>query len=180
MQGYAGGKATSQYLAQRVQGASPELLVAMLLEGGQRFINLAVNAMKITSDAKQSWLLRFSPETRVEIKGKSSADMLGHGTYVAFTAEVNKKTARIEEKVGKLAVFIPSNRMQVGAVPEGGMTPCSTSRDRGARGRPSGVAAWAVGFGAGGATISRPVSSASHRAATATMPMITTKRWMRS
>ncbi len=46
MQGYAGGKATSQYLAQRVQGASPELLVAMLLEGGQRFINLAVNAMK--------------------------------------------------------------------------------------------------------------------------------------
>ena len=67
-----------------------------------------------------------------------------------------------------------------GAVPEGGMTPCSTSRDRGARGRPSGVAAWAVGFGAGGATISRPVSSASHRAATATMPMITTKRWMRS
>ncbi|HNX32921.1 MAG TPA: flagellar export chaperone FliS [Holophaga sp.] len=46
MQGYAGGKATSQYLAQRVQGASPELLVAMLLEGGQRFLNLAVNAMK--------------------------------------------------------------------------------------------------------------------------------------
>lgn len=46
MQGYVGGKATSQYLAQRVQGASPELLVALLLEGGQRFLNQALNAMK--------------------------------------------------------------------------------------------------------------------------------------
>ena len=46
MQGYAGEKATSQYLAQRVQGASPEQLVAMLLEGGQRFINLAIKSME--------------------------------------------------------------------------------------------------------------------------------------
>jgi flagellar secretion chaperone FliS len=46
MQGYAGGKAADQYLVQRIQGASPEQIAAMLLEGGQRFLNLAMKAMK--------------------------------------------------------------------------------------------------------------------------------------
>jgi flagellar protein FliS len=46
MQGYAGGKAATQYLAQRIQGASLEQLAAMLLEGGQRFINLAIKSME--------------------------------------------------------------------------------------------------------------------------------------
>lgn len=46
MQGYAGGRAASQYLAQRVEAASPEQLVAMLLEGGQKFLTLGIAAMK--------------------------------------------------------------------------------------------------------------------------------------
>lgn len=46
MQDYGGGKAVEQYLAQRIEGASPEQLVAMLLEGGQKFLNLAMSAMK--------------------------------------------------------------------------------------------------------------------------------------
>lgn len=40
MNAYA--KATDQYLVQRVMSASPEQLVAMLLEGGQRFLGLAI------------------------------------------------------------------------------------------------------------------------------------------
>jgi len=39
-------KVATQYLAQRIQGATPEQLVAMLLEGGQRFLNLTLKAMK--------------------------------------------------------------------------------------------------------------------------------------
>lgn len=39
-------KVATQYLVQRIQGASPEQLVAMLLEGGQRFLNLTLKAMK--------------------------------------------------------------------------------------------------------------------------------------
>ena len=46
MQGYGGEKAADQYLVQRIQGASSEQLVAMLLEGGQRFISLVLQAMK--------------------------------------------------------------------------------------------------------------------------------------
>jgi flagellar secretion chaperone FliS len=46
MQGYPGGNAADQYLVQRVQSASPEQLVALLLEGGQKFLNQALVAMK--------------------------------------------------------------------------------------------------------------------------------------
>ncbi len=46
MQGYPGGKATNHYLVQRIQGASPEQVAALLLEGGQRFLNLMVKAMQ--------------------------------------------------------------------------------------------------------------------------------------
>ncbi len=38
-------RASDQYLTQRVMGASPEQLVALLLEGGQRFLSLAIQAM---------------------------------------------------------------------------------------------------------------------------------------
>lgn len=38
-------RASDQYLTQRVMGASPEQLVALLLEGGQRFLSQAIQAM---------------------------------------------------------------------------------------------------------------------------------------
>lgn len=49
MQSYYGGKPVNpaeQYLAQRINGASPEQLVAILLEGACRFLNQAVTAMR--------------------------------------------------------------------------------------------------------------------------------------
>lgn len=42
--GYSGNVA-NQYLAQRINGASAEQLVVMLLEGGQRFLGQAITAM---------------------------------------------------------------------------------------------------------------------------------------
>ena len=45
MQSAYGGNATDNYLIQRINAASPERLVAMLLEGGQRFLGLAMAAM---------------------------------------------------------------------------------------------------------------------------------------
>lgn len=46
MQGYPGGKAADHYLVQRIQGASPEQVAALLLEGGQRFLNLMIKAIQ--------------------------------------------------------------------------------------------------------------------------------------
>jgi flagellar protein FliS len=39
-------KPTDHYLTQRVLSASPEQLVAILLEGGQRYLGMAINAME--------------------------------------------------------------------------------------------------------------------------------------
>ena len=47
MQGYPGAKASEQYLAQRLETAAPEQLVAILLEGGQKYLNLALAAMRV-------------------------------------------------------------------------------------------------------------------------------------
>lgn len=45
MQSAYSGNATDNYLIQRINAASPERLVAMLLEGGQRFLGQAMVAM---------------------------------------------------------------------------------------------------------------------------------------
>jgi flagellar protein FliS len=55
MKGYTTGKATDQYLLQRIQSASPEQMVVLLLEGAQRFIALTLEAMRqkhLTDQAK--------------------------------------------------------------------------------------------------------------------------------
>lgn len=54
MKGYTAGKAADQYLLQRIQSASPEQMVAMLLEGGQRFIKLTIEAMKQNKPIEQA------------------------------------------------------------------------------------------------------------------------------
>jgi len=46
MQGYSGGNVADRYLVQRIQGASPEQLVVILLEGAQRFLNQASTAIR--------------------------------------------------------------------------------------------------------------------------------------
>ncbi|MBP1626000.1 MAG: Flagellar biosynthesis protein FliS [Holophagaceae bacterium] len=54
MHEHSGKKAADQYLIQRIQGASPEQVAAMLLEGGQRFLSLAIQAMKARNLIEQA------------------------------------------------------------------------------------------------------------------------------
>jgi flagellar protein FliS len=68
MQGYAGGKATDQYLVQRIQGASPEQLVALLLEGGQRFATQALQAMKVKDLPNQARCVNRVADIIVELR----------------------------------------------------------------------------------------------------------------
>jgi len=46
MQAYPDPKAAQLYLAQRLETASPEQLIAILLEGGQKYLSLALAALK--------------------------------------------------------------------------------------------------------------------------------------
>jgi flagellar secretion chaperone FliS len=45
MQPAYSGQVTDQYLVQRINGATPEQLIIMLMEGGQRFLGQAIAAM---------------------------------------------------------------------------------------------------------------------------------------
>jgi len=76
------------------------------------------NVIKINTDAKQAWFLKISPEAKLEITGTAKADVLAPGQYIKFVANVNQRTARVEEKVSKLTLFAPSIKDQVGAIPE--------------------------------------------------------------
>lgn len=46
MHPYSSGKPAEQYLTQRINGASPEQLVAILLEGAQKFLLQAIAAIR--------------------------------------------------------------------------------------------------------------------------------------
>jgi len=45
MQPAYSGNVTDQYLLQRINGATPEQVIIMLMEGGQRFLGQAISAM---------------------------------------------------------------------------------------------------------------------------------------
>lgn len=79
---------------------------------------VAPNVIKIVSDSNQSWFLRVSPQSRIEITGKAAPDMLSPGQNIKFVAKVNTKYGRIEEPVDKVTLFAPSMLDPLGALPE--------------------------------------------------------------
>ena len=68
MKGYTAGKATDQYLLQRIQGASPEQMAAILLEGGQRFINQTLEALRQKNLAEQARCTNRTADIILELK----------------------------------------------------------------------------------------------------------------
>lgn len=76
--------------------------------------------IKLESDAKQTWIIQVLPNARCQLTGKATPDALSPGMFIRFVAEVNKRGA-VEQKVGKLTVFTPSQTRQVGAEPDTGL-----------------------------------------------------------
>lgn len=82
MQPVYGGNATDQYLVQRINGASAEQLVVMLLEGGQRFLGQAISAMaKRDIPAKARLVNRVSAiieELMVRLNHEEGGDLVAN------------------------------------------------------------------------------------------------------
>lgn len=76
--------------------------------------------IRVVNEAKQTWIIQVLPNARCQMTGKGSAEALAPGMYVRFIGEVNKRGA-VEQKVGKLTVFTPSQFRQVGAEPDSGL-----------------------------------------------------------
>ncbi|HJV22382.1 MAG TPA: flagellar export chaperone FliS [Holophagaceae bacterium] len=68
MKGYTAEKASDQYLLQRIQSASPEQMAALLLEGGQRFIKLTLEAMKQRNLMEQARCTNRTADIILELK----------------------------------------------------------------------------------------------------------------
>lgn len=105
MQPYA--KASGQYLAQRVLGASPQQLMALLLEGGQRFLTQAVQAIGRRDIAAKAQFtnkaLAIVEELTLRLNHEEGGELVGNlvrihdwWTREILSASASKDPARLE------------------------------------------------------------------------------------
>lgn len=101
------GKPTDHYLIQRIQSASPEQLVAILLEGGQRYLGQAIKAIETKNYRLQASSLSRVGEFIVELalhlnlEGGSELahtlnEMYDYWTLELFEASQTRDLVRLE------------------------------------------------------------------------------------
>ncbi len=109
-------KATDQYLTQRVNGATPEQLVALLLEGAQRFLAQAVQAMSMkdypakghainrVSAIVEELALRLDPECESELATNLMRlyDWWGHEIISAGADLDSSRLERVSRQMGEM------------------------------------------------------------------------------
>ena len=114
-------------LGQRVPGgrkvapAQDMRLPALTVDGVVDAV--APTALRVKSDAGQTWVLHLQQSTKALLTGTAKADVLAPGgplSCISFVAEVDTRRSRVEAKVSKLSIFTPSNKREVGAVPSQG------------------------------------------------------------
>jgi hypothetical protein len=96
------------------QPALPEMNVAGTIEGVKNGV------LVVKTVGKETWAVQVSPQAKVEVKGKVKSAFLSPGQYVQFTATVDTKTGKAEDKVSRLTLFTPNLRVQPGALPDQG------------------------------------------------------------
>jgi hypothetical protein len=79
---------------------------SITLEG--KIVRVGAGAIVITTAGNQQWTVSIPPKTQVRVNGTVEADGLSPGTYVRFSASVDRRQGRTTEKVGRLSVFTPS------------------------------------------------------------------------
>ena len=97
-----GGRQANNYLAQRINGATPEELAAMLLEGAQRFLTQAVAAIRKNNLPERSRLVNRVSLIMDELismlnveDGGDTVDKL-HGIYIWWIKEIFEASRRME------------------------------------------------------------------------------------
>ncbi len=114
MQPYS--QASNQYLAQRVLGASPEQLVALLLEGGQRFLAQAIQATENRNIGRKAQcinrvsaiidelVLRLNHEEGGETVENLLRvyDWWNHEIFDASATKDTQRMARVSRQMGEL------------------------------------------------------------------------------
>ena len=113
MAGYPGAKAADEYLAQRIEAASPEQLVAILLEGGQKYLTLvlaAINSNDVAGKARHSnRVLDFILELKLRVNREEGGELAKNliRIYDSWAEELSmaaiaNETARLEHMRGHM------------------------------------------------------------------------------
>jgi flagellar secretion chaperone FliS len=113
MVGYSGAKAADQYLAQRIEAASPEQLVAILLEGGQKYLTLVLAALQTRDMAgmarNSNRVLDFITELKVRVNREQGGELVENliRIYDSWTEELtlaamNNQPQRLEHMRGHM------------------------------------------------------------------------------
>jgi flagellar protein FliS len=112
----ASGRQANNYLAQRINGATPEELAAMLLEGAQRFLTQAVGAIRKSNLPERARLVNRVSLIMDELvsmlnveAGGDTVDKL-HGIYIwwikeIFDASRCMETERLERITRQMAAM---------------------------------------------------------------------------
>lgn len=95
-------------------------LPPLAVEGTVEQLQAARGLIAVKSSADQPWILQFQRNSRVDIKGKAKTDFLAPGQCVIFSATVDTKSGKIEEKISKLTLFTPDMRRTLGVFPDQG------------------------------------------------------------
>ena len=85
------------------------------LEASGTIEAVARGALKIKTITGDSMVLKVMPNATIQVTGSAEVDFLKAGQFVMFTAAVDKRRSRVQDKVAKLTIFTPSETKPPGA-----------------------------------------------------------------
>lgn len=77
----------------------------------------------IVSPTGQQWQLLFDRNCKLELTGKALPDVLRPGVVISFTADIEKKTGQVQDKVASLVICSVDQNHMLGVFPEGTLPP---------------------------------------------------------
>ena len=75
--------------------------------------------IQMTTNANQKWMIWLTPQSRVELSGTATAELLRPGMCVRLHAAIDKQ-GNVTEKVEQLTIFTPDRRTTFGLWSEAG------------------------------------------------------------
>jgi hypothetical protein len=76
------------------------------------------NALRLTTGAGYTWILRPAPKVQIHLSGKAVPAFLAPGQAIAFFAKLDTRRGATVEQVRRLMVFTPNEKRQFGIQPD--------------------------------------------------------------
>jgi len=71
-------------------------------------LQIAPGKIAVKAANGQNWILNLRSNTKVKITGTAEPEMLTQGTCVRFTASIDKRTCKGQEKINQITIFTPT------------------------------------------------------------------------